>query len=124
MTRWLLAALLALGVVAAGCGTDEESAKSKDEQAPLAKKGPAKGNLTISQWPLYIDPGKKGTIAEFEKATGVDVKYVEEINDNDQFFGKIRPQLQQGDSGGRRPIVVRDRLPAPPGKPRHPPHLA
>ena len=76
------------------------------------KKGPVKGQLTISQWPLYIDPGKKGTIAEFEKATGVDVKYVEEINDNDQFFGKIRPQLQQGDSGGRSLIIVSDWLAA------------
>jgi spermidine/putrescine transport system substrate-binding protein len=112
MTRWLLAAVLALGVVAAGCGTDEESAKSKDEQAPLAKKGPAKGELEISQWPLYIDPGKKGTIAEFEKKTGVDVKYIEDINDNDQFYGKIRQQLEQGDSGGRSIIVLSDWLAA------------
>ena len=73
----------------------DRPAKSEDEQAPVVPKGPVKGELTISQWPLYIDPGKKGTIAEFEKATGVDVKYVEEINDNDQFFGKMRPLLQQ-----------------------------
>jgi spermidine/putrescine transport system substrate-binding protein len=113
MTRWMLAAVLALAVVAAGCGTDETpGAKSPGEKAPVAKTGPAKGSLTISQWPLYIDPGKKGTIAEFEKATGVDVKYVEEINDNDQFFGKIRPQLQQGDSGGRSIIVLSDWLAA------------
>ena len=75
-------------------------------------KGPVKGSFTFSQWPLYIDPGKKGTIAEFEKATGVDVKYVEEINDNDQFFGKIRPQLERGDSGGRSMITVSDWLAA------------
>jgi spermidine/putrescine transport system substrate-binding protein len=112
MTRWLLAAVLALGIVAAGCGTDEGSTNSKDEQAPLAKTGPAKGELTISQWPLYIDPGKKGTIAEFEKKTGVDVKYIEDINDNDQFYGKIRQQLEQGDSGGRSIIVLSDWLAA------------
>ena len=90
MTRWMLAAVVALAVVAAGCGTDETGAQSKGEQAPVVKRARSKGKLTISQWPLYIDPGKKGTIAEFEKATGVDVKYVEEINDNDQFFGKIQ----------------------------------
>jgi spermidine/putrescine transport system substrate-binding protein len=112
MTRWLLAAVLALGIAAAGCGTDEESTNSKDAQAPLAKTGPAKGELTISQWPLYIDPGKKGTIAEFEKKTGVDVKYIEDINDNDQFYGKIRQQLEQGDSGGRSIIVLSDWLAA------------
>jgi len=41
-----------------------------------------KGELTISQWPLYIDTGKTGTVAQFEQATGVDVKYIEDINDN------------------------------------------
>src|SRR4051812_21938023 len=112
MTRWMLAAVLALTVVAAGCGTDESGVKSKDEKAPVVKKGPVKGKLTISQWPLYIDPGKKGTIAEFEKAMGLDVKYVEEINDNDHFFGKIRPQLARGDSGGRSMIVLSDWLAA------------
>jgi len=113
MTRWMLAAVLALGVAAAGCGTDESGgAKSKDEQAPVVAKGPVKGDLMISQWPLYIDPGKRGTVAEFEKATGVDVKYVEDINDNDQFFGKIRQQLSQGDSGGRSMFVLSDWLAA------------
>jgi spermidine/putrescine transport system substrate-binding protein len=112
MTRWLLAAVLAIGVAAAGCGTDETGNKSKGEQAPVVAKGPVKGKLTISQWPLYIDPGKKGTIAEFEKATGVDVKYVEDINDNDQFFGKIRPLLERGDTGGRSMIVLSDWLAA------------
>jgi spermidine/putrescine transport system substrate-binding protein len=76
------------------------------------KKGPVRGNMTISQWPLYIDPGKKGTIAEFEKTAGVDVKYIEEINDNDQFFGKIRPQLERGESGGRSMITLSDWLAA------------
>jgi spermidine/putrescine transport system substrate-binding protein len=71
-----------------------------------------RGKLTISQWPLYIDPGKKGTIAEFEKKSGVDVKYVEDINDNDQFFGKIRPLLERGDTGGRSMIVLSDWLAA------------
>ena len=112
MTRWMLAAVVALAVVAAGCGTDETGAKSKGEKAPVVKKGPVKGQLMISQWPLYIDPGKKGTIAEFEKATGVDVKYVEDINDNDQFFGKMRPLFQRGDSGGRSLITVSDWLAA------------
>ena len=70
------------------------------------------GELTISQWPLYIDPGKRGTIAEFEETTGVDVKYVEEINDNNEFFGKLRPLLERGDTGGRSLITVSDWLAA------------
>jgi spermidine/putrescine transport system substrate-binding protein len=114
MTRWMLAAaLVVLAALAAGCGTDEtNSANAGGEHADVVPKGPVKGSFTFSQWPLYIDPGKKGTVAEFEKASGVDLKYVEEINDNDQFFGKIRPQLQRGDSGGRSLITVSDWLAA------------
>jgi spermidine/putrescine transport system substrate-binding protein len=114
MTRWMLAAaLVVLAALAAGCGTDEtNSANAGGEHADVVPKGPVEGSFTFSQWPLYIDPGKKGTVAEFEKATGVDLKYVEEINDNDQFFGKIRPQLERGDSGGRNMITVSDWLAA------------
>ena len=109
----LAAALVVLAALAAGCGTDEtNSANAGGDHADVVPKGPVKGSFTFSQWPLYIDPGKKGTVAEFEKATGVGLKYVEEINDNDQFFGKIRPQLQRGDSGGRSLITVSDWLAA------------
>jgi spermidine/putrescine transport system substrate-binding protein len=99
-------------LAAAGCGTDEPTATSGDEKAPVVKKGEVGGKLTISQWPLYIDPGKRGTIAEFEKASGVDVKYVEEINDNNEFFGKLRPLLERGDTGGRSMITLSDWLAA------------
>ena len=114
MSRWMLAAaLVVLAALAAGCGTDEtNSANAGGDHADVVPKGPVKGSFTFSQWPLYIDPGKKGTVAEFEQATGVDLKYVEEINDNDQFFGKIRPQLARGDSGGRSLITVSDWLAA------------
>ena len=67
---------------------------------PAEKPG---DQLTISQWPLYVDPGKDGTVAQFEGDTGIDVNYVEEINDNAEFFGKIQPLLADGESGGREP---------------------
>ncbi|HEU4944022.1 MAG TPA: spermidine/putrescine ABC transporter substrate-binding protein, partial [Solirubrobacterales bacterium] len=34
--------------------------------------------------------------------------YIEDINSNDGFFGKLQPQLEQGDSGGRSLFVVAD----------------
>ncbi len=108
----MLAVAIAALLVAAGCGTDEPPAKGDDASAPVVAKGPVKGNLMIAQWPLYVDPGKRGTIAEFEKASGVDVKYVEEINDNNEFFGKLRPMLESGDAGGRSLITVSDWLAA------------
>ena len=79
-------------------------------EVQVAQGGKPSGEVTISNWPGYIDPGKDGTVAEFEKATGVDVKYIEDINSNTQFFGKLQPQLARGDSGGRSLFVVTDWL--------------
>jgi spermidine/putrescine transport system substrate-binding protein len=112
MRRCMLALTIAALLVAAGCGTDEPPAKGDEASTSVVAKGPVKGDLTIAQWPLYIDPGKDGTIAEFEKASGVDVKYVEEINDNAEFFGKLRPLLENGDAGDRSLITVSDWLAA------------
>ena len=54
---------------------------------------------TFANWPLYIEEDR-GTLKEFEKKYGAKVKYVEEINDNAEFFGKVRQQYDRGDSGG------------------------
>jgi spermidine/putrescine transport system substrate-binding protein len=106
----LVPAVLAGLVIAAvaGCGSSQKSST----EPPMVATGPAKGSLTIAQWPLYVDPGKHGTVAQFERDSGINVKWVEEINDNVQFFGKIRPQLAAGSSGGRSIITVSDWLAA------------
>jgi spermidine/putrescine transport system substrate-binding protein len=103
-------AVLALALGLAACGGGGGGGGSS-EDAETAKAGPVKGDLTISNWPGYIDPGEdgeEGTVAEFEKETGVNVKYIEDVNDNEEFEGKLRPQLEQGDSGGRSIFVVTD----------------
>ncbi len=73
--------------------------------------------LTISNWPLYIDvnekTGKRPTIELFQKRFGVKVKYIEDINDNATFFGKIQAQLRRGQSIGRDIIVMTDNSPYP-----------
>ncbi len=77
----------------------------------VAKGGPVEGDLTISNWPGYIQPnekGQEGTVAQFEKATGVKVDYIEDVNDNNAFLGKLRPQLEAGESGDRSIMVVTD----------------
>jgi spermidine/putrescine transport system substrate-binding protein len=106
MRRLVLAVLAfaaSLGVAACGGGNGSG-------EVQVAQGGKPSGEVTISNWPGYIDPGKDGTVAEFEKATGVDVKYIEDINSNTQFFGKLQPQLDRGDSGGRSLFVVTDWL--------------
>jgi spermidine/putrescine transport system substrate-binding protein len=92
--------VLALGLAACGGGGGEAGT--------VKLEGKPSGNVTISNWPLYIDPGKNGTVANFEKATGIKVKYIEDINSNDEFFGKVQPLLEQGESGGRSLFVVTD----------------
>jgi spermidine/putrescine transport system substrate-binding protein len=49
-----------------------------------------------------------GRLEEFERRYGTEVEYVEEINDNQEFFGKVRQQYGQGRSGGRDLHVVSD----------------
>lgn len=97
-------AALALGLTACGGG----GGGGNDGETTTAKAGAVKGDLTISNWPGYIDPGKDGTVADFESQTGVKVQYIEDVNDNNSFFGKMSPLLEQGEAGGRSIFVVTD----------------
>ena len=67
------------------------------------------GNWTFSNWPLYID---KKVLKTFDKRYGGHVKYVEDINDNDEFYGKVRQQLQADQSIGRDIVVLTDPMAA------------
>jgi spermidine/putrescine transport system substrate-binding protein len=101
-------AILVAALTLAACG--DNGGSGGGSEAPVAKGGKPTGEVTISNWPGYIDPGKNGTVAEFEKTYGIDVKYIEDINDNLQFFGKLQPLLASGNSGGRSLFVVTDWL--------------
>jgi spermidine/putrescine transport system substrate-binding protein len=93
---------LALGLAACGGGGGIEGGGEANVETVKAEGKPT-GTLTISNWPLYID---KGTVPAFEKATGVKVKYIEDINSNEEFFSKMQPLLQEGESGGRDIFVL------------------
>ncbi|MFF7358030.1 MULTISPECIES: ABC transporter substrate-binding protein [Streptomyces] len=102
-----LGALSACGIPAAtktqgGVSADDHSAKEKV--------------VNFSNWPEYIDVDDKGkrhpTLDTFARRTGIQVKYTEDINDNDEFFGKIQPQLAAGQDTGRDLIVLTDWLAA------------
>ncbi|MEU6987762.1 extracellular solute-binding protein [Streptomyces sp. NPDC046324] len=69
--------------------------------------------LDFANWPLYIDTddddtSKRPTLDAFSGRTGISVRYTEEINDNDEFFGKISPALMNHQETGRDLIVVSD----------------
>ena len=94
----------AAGTTATAAAEDD----GDDTPAPIAKaEGEAGGEVTISNWALYID---KDTIPEYEEESGISVDYIEDINSYYEYFGKMRPQLEQGESGGRSLMVAGDWL--------------
>ena len=110
--RPLIAALLtfAAALVLAACGDDGSGLEGEDDQVEVptaVAEGEPSGDLTISNWALYIDDQ---TIPEFEQESGISVEYVEDINSYYEYFGKMRPLLEQGDSGGRSLMVAGDWL--------------
>ena len=101
------AALTLPGFLAAcGGGKSAATTGSSGGQKQLAK------TLNFSNWPLYIDINAKTkkhpSLDQFTKQTGVKISYVEDINDNDQYFGKIEGPLSQGQSIHRDIIVLTD----------------
>jgi spermidine/putrescine transport system substrate-binding protein len=91
----------------AACGTDEPSSGDSSEEAKPIAKGEIADSLYVANWPLYIDE-KRDSLQKFQDEYGTKIKYVEEINDNNEFFGKVRQQYDQGQSGGRDIHVVTD----------------
>jgi spermidine/putrescine transport system substrate-binding protein len=92
----------------AACGEETGGgADTSGEETKAIAKGKISDTLYFANWPLYIEEDR-GTLKEFQKEYGTKVKYVEEINDNTEFFGKVRQQYARGDSGGRDIHVVTD----------------
>jgi spermidine/putrescine transport system substrate-binding protein len=62
--------------------------------------GAAKNTVRWGNWPLYLDVDDSGkkypTLEAFTKETDIAVKYFEDYNDNDEFFGKVQAQLKLG----------------------------
>jgi len=67
------------------CGSDGGTSSSATGGA-----GPASGILRISNWPLYM---ADGFIAAFQTASGITVEYKEDLNDNEQWFAKVKQPL-------------------------------
>ena len=95
------------GSFLAGCGKEPGSAAPAGAPAAAAatKAAAPQGPLRISNWPLYID---EKTVPDFQAATGIQVNYSEDINDNNEFFAKIDEPLKRGQSIDRDIIILTD----------------
>ena len=93
----LAAAGLSLSALLAGCGGDNGGSSSGSGGSTATDGG---GNtLFFENWPVYIDhseEGAIGTVDRFREATGVDMRYSEAYNDNNEYFAKIQPILGAG----------------------------
>jgi spermidine/putrescine transport system substrate-binding protein len=85
-------------ILAACGGSDDEESGSG---------GTSTGeDIWFDNWTLYIDQpndelyGAGGTLDEFQKATGLTIKYTEDFNDNNEYFAKIQPLLSKGEPIG------------------------
>jgi spermidine/putrescine transport system substrate-binding protein len=88
----------AAGLLAA-CGGGSDSADSAN-------------TVRFGNWPLYLDydeeTQKYPTLDKFTAETGVAVKYFEDYNDNDEFFGKVQAQLKLGEDIGYDVVTPTD----------------
>ena len=87
-----LGAITAAPAILAACGGSSSSSSSDK-------------SVAISNWTSYMNPA---LLKQFEKETGVKVTYTEDINDNNEYFAKIRPNLSKHQSIGRDGFVLTD----------------
>ncbi|MFL6100711.1 MAG: spermidine/putrescine ABC transporter substrate-binding protein [Actinomycetales bacterium] len=105
--RTALAGAGAVGVAAAlaACGTKGTATKKKPAEQAATDMSATEKVCNWSNWPEYIDVDDKTkahpTLDAFTKQTGIKVNYTEDYNDNDEFFAKVKPQLQGGQDTGR-----------------------
>ncbi len=109
------AALTAGAGTLAACGIPPARTAGAGDSAASAAEDHSDSEKVVnfSNWPLYVDTDeqdteKHGTIDAFTAATGIKVKYTEDVNDNVEFFGKVKPQLAAGQDTGRDVMVLTD----------------
>jgi spermidine/putrescine transport system substrate-binding protein len=107
---------LSLPAILAACGIKPQnsttaSGSSAAQATPRPMPAEPAGTLNFANWPAYIDIDDNGdypTLKKFTKETGIKVNYTEEINDNQEYFGEIQPDLQAGNPIGPDLIVLTD----------------
>jgi spermidine/putrescine transport system substrate-binding protein len=105
---------LSLPALLAACGGDGgiEGQQPATSEPTTSVSQELADQLVIANWPLYIDideeTKKRPSLEQFTQETGVRVRYIEEVNDNEEWFGKYQAQLAAGDDIGRDIVVLSD----------------
>jgi spermidine/putrescine transport system substrate-binding protein len=103
-------ASLGLGVpgLLSSCGT--EGTQQSDDECESTDKSDTEKTLFFSNWPEYIDVkgNRRPSLAKFQKESGIKVTYNTDINDNNDFYAKVRNQLGACEPVGRDIFVLTD----------------
>jgi spermidine/putrescine transport system substrate-binding protein len=110
----LSAAALGGSSLFAACGT--EGAQVAEGSCNSTDLSDDEKTIVFSNWIGYVDPVKAkdtSTLEKFQQESGITVDYKNgDVNDNETFFAKVSPQLQDCRSTGRDAFVVTDYMAA------------
>ncbi len=105
-------AATACGASGSDAGTATGTATGAPAAATAADLSDTDKTANWSNWPLYLDindeTGEYPTLKAFQDANGIAVTYTEDVNDNNEFYAKVRTQLEQGQDIGRDLVVLTD----------------
>jgi spermidine/putrescine transport system substrate-binding protein len=108
-------AVLSLPSLLAACGgggIEGDAGQGTTEETTTQVKRELADELVFANWPFYIDLSddekRRPSLEQFTKDTGVKVRYIEEVNSNEEWFGKYQAQLKAGDDINRDIVVLTD----------------
>ena len=99
---------LSAATLLASCGADA----SKEVAAGIAED--VGGTVRWANWSAYLDAKRVNgsrtypTLEAFISSSGIDVDYLVDVNDNDEFYGKVQGQLKLGKDIGYDIVTLTD----------------
>jgi spermidine/putrescine transport system substrate-binding protein len=91
--------------LAACGGVEGTKSDSKVDVSNVNHPKEAFSKVVFSNWPLYID---KAVIPGWEKEYDAKMRYIEDFNENEDFYAKVRQELEAGRGIGRDLVAPTD----------------
>jgi spermidine/putrescine transport system substrate-binding protein len=109
------AGVAGVGALLAACGTDGAGSGGTGSPTPggeVVDRSADDRTLNWANWTLYLDydDSTQGypTLERFSEETGIQVRYAEDIEDNDSYFGRVQGQLANGQDIGQDIVTLTD----------------
>ena len=103
---------LALAGLLSACGTKSTGTAASAALSPAKDLSDSEKIVNWANWTLYLDyddeTRKHPTLQRFMKESGLEANYVEDIDSNDSYYGKVQSQLSAGQDIGQDLMVLTD----------------